>query len=149
MTEMDERQNDYVARFHLNSDYTPQAVVDGAEQMVGSNVNQLVQRNGERSRASRQNLAITAANMDKGSVRFSVQSPDSQGDHLYAALAQDVARSEVARGENAGRTLHHVAVVREMKEFGSKFADGHEIGISTGGLNRHQGGGPSAWWSSL
>ena len=142
MPEMDQRQNDYVARFHLQSDYTPQAVVDGSEQMVGSSVNQLVHAIQQEATLPGKTLAITAANMDKGSVRFSVQAPDSQGDHLYAALAQDVAHSEVAKGENAGRTLHHVAVVREMKEFGSKFADGRQIGISTGGLNRHQGGGP-------
>lgn len=141
MAEMDDRQNDYIARFHLNSDYTPQAVVDGAEQMVGSNVIQLVHAINHEAALPGKSLAITAANMEKGSVHFSVQAPDSQKDHLYVALAQDVARSQVGSGENAGRTLHYVAVVRDIKEFGSKFADGHEINISTGNLNRHEEAG--------
>lgn len=142
MSEMDQRQNDYVARFHLASDYTPQAVVDGAEQMVGSDVNKLVHAVEHEAALPSKSLAITAANMDKGTVHFTVQAPDSEKDHLFAALAQDVARSQVASGENAGRTLHYVAVVREIKEFGSKFADGRQISISTGGLNRHEDAGP-------
>jgi hypothetical protein len=43
---------------------------------------------------------------------------------LVAAIAENATRSEVARGENAGRTLHHVAVVRIIKDFGSDFGSG-------------------------
>ncbi|HTX76268.1 MAG TPA: DUF1223 domain-containing protein [Terracidiphilus sp.] len=141
MTEMDERQNDYVVRFHLQSSYTPQAVVDGAEQMVGSNGPQLVRAVEHEASLPGKSLAITAANMDKGSVHFSLQAPDGKGDHLYAVVAQDVARSEVPSGENAGRTLHHVAVVREIRALNSKDADGRQISISTGSVDRHPGSG--------
>lgn len=141
MAEMDQRQNDYVAHFHLTSSYTPQAVIDGAEQVVGNDTKHLVQAVAHESALPSQTLSITQAALDKGSVHFTVQAPDSQGEHLYAAVAQDVSRSPVARGENAGRTLHHVAVVRQMKEFRSKFADGHEISISAGDLDRHPGAG--------
>jgi hypothetical protein len=33
----------------------------------------------------------------------------------------------VARGENAGRTLHHVAVARVFKDFGPVSADGRSL----------------------
>ena len=141
MIEMDGRQNDYAARFHLQSAYTPQAIVDGAEQLVGNSSRKVVDAIVHQAAQPTKPLEITMAALEKGSVRFTVQAPDVQSDHLYAALAQDVTRSEVNRGENAGRTLHHVAVVRQMKEFRSKFADGHEISISTGNLDRRQGGG--------
>jgi hypothetical protein len=36
----------------------------------------------------------------------------------------------VARGENAGRTLHHIAVVRRIKEFNSDAADGRLLHLS-------------------
>lgn len=137
----DERQNDYVAQFHLNSSYTPQAVIDGAEQVVGNDTKRLVQAVQHQAALPGQTLSIAQADLSKGAVHFTIQAPDSQGDHLYAAVAQDVSHSEVSRGENAGRTLHHVAVVREMKVFKSKFADGHEISISTGDLNRRAGAG--------
>ncbi len=141
MSAMDGRQNDYVAHFRLSSSYTPQAVIDGAEQVVGNDTKRLVQAIQHQTAEPSQPLSIPQATLDSGSVHFTVLAPESQGEHLYAAVAQDVSRSQVARGENAGRTLHHVAVVREIKEFKSKFADGHEIGISTGSLDRHQGAG--------
>ncbi len=40
------------------------------------------------------------------------------------------------RGENAGRTLHHTAVVRVMKEFGADAADGRELKLPGGPLTQ-------------
>jgi hypothetical protein len=141
MPEMDERQNDYVAHFHLDQDYTPQAVIDGAEQVVGNDTKGLVQAVEHEATLPSQPLTITQADLIKGSVHFTVQAPDGHGAHLYAALAQDVSHSEVTRGENAGRTLHHVAVVRDMKEFRSNFADGRELSLRADNLDHHAGAG--------
>jgi hypothetical protein len=49
---------------------------------------------------------------------------------LTAALAEDSAQSSVKRGENAGRNLRHVAVVRVMEEMGkgaSNLLDGRTL----------------------
>jgi hypothetical protein len=54
------------------------------------------------------------------------------------ALAADATHSEVARGENAGRTLHHVAVVRVMKELGPDSMDGRILKLASGNVS----GGP-------
>ena len=51
-----------------------------------------------------------------------------------AALAENATHSEVARGENAGRTLHHVAVVRVMKEFGSDSVNGRQLRLPAKGM---------------
>jgi len=141
LDQMDQRQNDYVARFHIESSYTPQAVVDGAEQLVGNSPRKVVDAIVHQASQPAKPLEITMAVLEKGSTRFSVQAPDSQGEHLYAALAQDVTRSEVTRGENAGRTLHHVAVVRTLKQFKSNFADGRELGLPAGNLDTSSGAG--------
>jgi hypothetical protein len=44
----------------------------------------------------------------------------TEKDLLIAALAEDAVHTEVPRGENEGRTLHHVAVVRVMQSFDSQ-----------------------------
>src|SRR5579863_4879934 len=43
LDEIDQRQNEYGGRFHLDSVYTPQAVIDGAAQLVGNNGSGLAQ----------------------------------------------------------------------------------------------------------
>jgi len=112
-------------------------VIDGAEQLVGSDTKHLVQAVANEARQPSQPVTITLAALEKGSVHFTIHAPASQGDRLVAALAQDVSRSEVTRGENAGRTLHHVAVVRGMKQF-SNF-DGRELSLSAVNLDRPTG----------
>jgi hypothetical protein len=44
-------------------------------------------------------------------------------------LAEDSAQSSVARGENAGKNLRHVAVVRVMQEMGKGADDGRALTI--------------------
>lgn len=44
-------------------------------------------------------------------------------------------KSPSQSGENAGRTLHHVAVVRVIKEFGTEVADGRLLKLPGGDLN--------------
>ena len=43
---------------------------------------------------------------------------------LYLALANDSTQSQVTRGENSGRTLRHVAVVRSLVRVGTLPARG-------------------------
>jgi hypothetical protein len=80
-------------------------------------------------------LTIGNARWKGGMAYFSVHGPAAPGTKLVAALAADATHSEVARGENAGRTLHHVAVVRALMEFKSDVADGRELRLSSGPLS--------------
>jgi hypothetical protein len=127
---MTERQEQYVARFGLDSGYTPQMVVDGAAQFVGNDPAKLSAAVARAAAKPKLKIAIEDAHWEDGALSFSVRADNSTGATLVAALAQNAARSEVARGENAGRTLHHVAVVRAMKEFGSKATDGRPLRLS-------------------
>jgi hypothetical protein len=51
-----------------------------------------------------------------------------------AVIAENATHAEVSGGENAGRTLHHVAVVRVLKDFGSSAADGRMLQLTGANL---------------
>jgi hypothetical protein len=131
---MTERQEQYVRHFGLDSSFTPQMVVDGSEQFVGSNGRALIAAVEKEVKTPKQSLTIAAAKWENGAARFSLHADAPANAKLIAVLAADATHSEVARGENAGRTLHHIAVVRVMKEFGADAADGRELKLAGGPL---------------
>ena len=131
---MTERQEDYDRRFGLQSSYTPQMVVDGTEQLVGNNPQALVAAVEKAAKTSKDPLAIENASWDQGSVVFSIHGDIPSHAKLYAALAADATHSDVTRGENAGRTLHHTAVVRVLKEYSAKDAAAASLKLLGGPL---------------
>ncbi len=134
MPEIDDRQKEYGDRFHLDSIYTPQAVVDGTAQMVGNNGPELARAVEAAAKTAKEQLTIAESRWESGAVVFSVKGAVDAKARLFGVLAADATQSEVARGENAGRTLHHIAVVRVMKDFGSSSADGRPLRLSGGAL---------------
>jgi hypothetical protein len=131
---MTERQQEYVRRFSLDSSYTPQMVVDGTSQFVGSDGRALLSAVSKAAIKPKTNIAIEGARWDHGTVRFAVHAEKMKDARLIAVLAADATHSEVARGENAGRTLHHTAVVRVMKVFSSDALDGRPLELQGGPL---------------
>jgi hypothetical protein len=114
---MDARQQEYSDRFGLNSVYTPQIVVDGTQQFVGSDSRALSRAVEKASSTGKPSVEIVDPRWQNGRAIFSVQSDaGNRTTRWFAAIAVDATRSEVARGENAGRTLHHVAVVRVLQQ---------------------------------
>jgi hypothetical protein len=112
-----DRQNEYGTRFGLSSVYTPQVVVDGAQELVGSDRVKLV--HAIQAASSQPKIPITLENMQWSggsvTVQVSIQS-DARSATLIAALADDSDQSSVLHGENQGRNLRHVAVVRTLVE---------------------------------
>ncbi len=113
-----ERQHDYGQRFHLEGVYTPQMVINGAEQIVGSDragLSRAVQtEEAQRPQMSLRILSMSVA-QNTLTVNFSTSGElPAQGADLIAVLADDSDRSSVQRGENSGRTLAHVAVARSI-----------------------------------
>jgi hypothetical protein len=112
-----ERQNAYGERFHLDSVYTPQMVINGEEQIVGSDsagILRAIQKEEQRPQLS---LHIVSASVSDNSlaVDFSFNgSAPGRGVDIFAILADDTAKSNVLHGENSGRTLLHTAVARSI-----------------------------------
>ncbi|HMH11988.1 MAG TPA: DUF1223 domain-containing protein [Edaphobacter sp.] len=113
-----DRQDAYRARFRLDSVYTPQMVVNGTEQFVGSDKSSLENAiRKEQEHASPIALRILSSSLAGNSltVDFSaVGDASARGADIIAVLADDTDRSSVLRGENSGRALSHVAVARSL-----------------------------------
>jgi hypothetical protein len=109
------RQEAYAQRFHTDGPYTPQMVVDGVAQFVGSDARRAV---AEITKATERPKALVRVERSAAGVQVDVDgSPDSAG--VFLALAQDSGTSQVKAGENKGRQLHHVAMVRSLRKIGS------------------------------
>ena len=113
-----ERQNDYGERFHLDGVYTPQMVINGSQQIVGSDHGALaraVQK--EEEEPSPISLHILSLQVEGGAVTVAYSASGAvplHGADLIAVLADDYDRSNVLHGENSGETLAHVAVTRSL-----------------------------------
>ncbi len=122
-----ERQNLYGERFHLDSVYTPQLVVNGRAQLVGSRrAGMLAALDAQAAyplTVELQSATLIADRIDV-SARISGSLPDPDAD-LFAAVTDDMDETEVRRGENAGETLHHSSVVREIVRIGRVRPDGN------------------------
>jgi hypothetical protein len=121
------RQQDYADQFKLSAPYTPQAVVDGTTQVLGTDVRGLATAIAKAASSPKQELTISNAQLSGDTVHFAVHSAAAPRATLIAVLAEDVMHSTVTSGENAGRTLHHVATTRVLKKMDAGFADGRPI----------------------
>ncbi len=112
------RQRDYALAFRLRSVYTPQAVVNGTDQFIGSDVKRLdraVSAGLKQKPTGALKLTPTKADtFDGWEVGFDTQDVGSDM-VLNLALVEDGAVSRVTRGENAGRKLQHVNIVRVFR----------------------------------
>lgn len=113
------RQEDYVGRLHLASPYTPQMVVDGAYQCVGSDQRSATKAFEITRSSPKVAIRISSLTGDGGSFRLSIEtdSVPAKAD-VIVVLASEHADSQVQRGENGGRHLEHVAIVRNLTTVG-------------------------------
>lgn len=109
------RQQDYAEHFTLNSIYTPQVVVNGEKELVGSNKNQLhTAVEAAISISPKKTISLTRA-VEKNMVTVNYSFSSKEKFFINFALVQLTATSDVKRGENSGRKLHHINVVRDFK----------------------------------
>jgi len=133
-SEFSARQNDYARAFDTDTDgvYTPQMIVDGRAQFVGSDSGRARKAIANASRDSKAAVTVSLASDDArgGSITLDVRAERpqsvSEGDsaEVLLAITESGLRSSVSRGENAGRRLSHTAVVRKLTALGSVDSQG-------------------------
>ena len=117
------RQQAYGRIWGADRVYTPQAVVDGASEMVGSDegaVRRAIERAAAQPHVAVSETISVDGNAFAATVGIEALPPPAAKEALDAVLflTEDGLTSNVKFGENAGRTLHHDAVVRAMYPLG-------------------------------
>lgn len=112
-----QRQENYAAKLSLDGPYTPQMVVNGTDQFVGSDSSRAHSAIARAAAAAPQaTVELKSAAPDKLAV--TVRSSGSAAADVVLAVTEDNLSTKVGGGENGGRVLHHAAVVRELLKLG-------------------------------
>jgi hypothetical protein len=124
--EFSNRQGEYARRFRLGGPYTPQMVVDGEVELVGSDERRAIQA--IENSIKTEKVPVVLSSIHRGGnnklvLNIEVGPSASSGSRTTAqvliALADNIDQSSVRGGENSGRILKHVAVVRNLTSLGS------------------------------
>jgi hypothetical protein len=117
------RQGDYASRLRLDGPYTPQMVIDGQNEFVGSDGHRAVRVIENAAQVQKVPVSLSAIQLEgEDTLAVHVESSplgSSKSADVFLALADDSDQSNVRRGENAGRVLTHVAVVRSLAKVGT------------------------------
>jgi hypothetical protein len=109
-----ERQRAYAAALRLSSVYTPQVVIDGHADFVGSDRASI----GRALTGNRNGVAVALSIRDgEVLIDLDAQQNGAPSDVLLVAYLR-TAVSSIGRGENAGRTLKEFNIVRDFHSVG-------------------------------
>jgi hypothetical protein len=118
-----DRQNQYETRLNVTSVYTPQMVVDGRVQLVGNDAVHALRAISDASMATKVGLTLAPPVVNGRKVSSAVSTSSAQpvtsGGDIYVVLVDLKDETNVRDGENKGRQLQHVSVVRSMQRIGS------------------------------
>ena len=122
------RQYNYSRQFS-GQVYTPQLIVNGQAECVGSDESAV---NNKVKEALNGNTAVTVSingQLQSGKITFDYHVTGNAGkNQLLIAVVQKHAVSKVLKGENEGRTLSHAQIVRNL----------HAFDVKSGGLGTGQ-----------
>ncbi|WP_240475339.1 DUF1223 domain-containing protein [Flavobacterium reichenbachii] len=109
------RQYEYAQFLGKEPIYTPQLIINGKNDFVGSQ--ETVIRNGIKAALSKPasiSLSLSASyTVNKLALRYNVEG-NSKNSSLVIAVVQKSAKSNVKRGENAHRILLHYQIVQQL-----------------------------------
>lgn len=120
--EFTERQNEYAKQFKLESIYTPQLVINGEYELVGSN-RASAEKDIRKLLKEKAPLQLTIDDVKNENGNLSVAchlTGDFQNCDLLAAVVQKHAEVNVKAGENHGAKLSHTNVVRSFLKLPAK-----------------------------
>jgi len=117
---MTERQREYALAFGGKEIYTPQMIVDGRTEFVGSSGADALRVIRGASQSPKPALHLSWQTDGKLTIQPEPLADATPGDiaQLFIAVAENMLHSDVSHGENAGRALEHNGVVRQIESLG-------------------------------
>ena len=122
-----DRQSTYSDHFKLNSVYTPQMVVDGSAEVLGSDPR--LAKQAMQKAVAEPKVAVRISGLSLDTATRNLQAHIETGSlpeslkirkaDVFLVTALNHAESQVLKGENGGRRLTHVNVVQSLSKIGS------------------------------
>ena len=120
-----ERQEAYASGFGTHSVYTPELVVDGRSEFVGSHEGYAYRAISSAATQPRTEVSVSLVKSEKhdhenAKVLVGKLQGAQEGDtaEVWLAITETELHSSVTGGENAGRDLHHAGVARWLRKAG-------------------------------
>jgi hypothetical protein len=126
------RQRTYASKLHHDSVYTPQAIIDGQTDVVGSRNSAILSELAKEHEGVATHISLGIQYLD---VSVAAQPGGKQSDVMLIGYLRE-ATSHIGRGENSGRTLQEFNVVRSIKRLGGWNGSACGFRISLGSLPR-------------
>jgi len=134
--QMTERQRAYAAEMSLRYVYTPQMVIDGRQDIVGSRRSEVMAAV-EASVRQGKPVEIAFEAREGGRVIIPEGRAPDRGATIWLAVYDEDHETQVKRGENAGRMLRNAHVVRRMERLGTWMVERLEIPLNLDNAAAH------------
>jgi hypothetical protein len=114
------RQGEYGEAFGGRQVYTPQMIVDGRAEFVGSSDTEALRAIRAASQAPKPGIQLSWETGDSLAMHVEplVNASAGEGAQLFLVVSENMLHSDVKHGENAGRALEHDGVVRQLLPLG-------------------------------
>jgi hypothetical protein len=110
-----ERQRQYAQHFKLESVYTPQAIVNGKTEFVGSNKSALWNAISSYKNSGNNSIETETVQVNDKQLQVNYHFTALQAnENVVLELVLKNAATQVKRGENSGATLTHINIVQDI-----------------------------------
>lgn len=132
--ETTDRQYQYAAALGQRNVYTPQMVIGGRTHVVGSDEDKVRGAIADLARSTGQGPAIAVSRAgDRFRISIGAAAFDGDAD-IWLARYDSRHDTDVARGENRGRTMTNFNVVRDLRQVGSWNGEATQIMLESAAL---------------
>ena len=131
------RQNDFARYFDARNVYTPQMVIQGVHQVVGSNRSEV--KRAIKAVRSLPQIDLTLAPGNGGATLSLPAAKAPVEANVFVVMYDDEHFTAVRRGENRGKKIRNRNVVRDLQHITTWTGEATEIAISYGGRDAKKG----------
>lgn len=135
------RQSRYADWLNLKTIYTPQIVINGSKEFIGSEEGTLRKSlSTELAKPSNNHLEISLSKSDQNNITVNYRiNQKTYGYNLIVAIVSPNASNKILRGENKGKTLAHVQIVRQFEtvDLKGKANGTTQISLTNSGLGNN------------